>query len=838
MRKKTVTTRTIRAPRALGLAAAALLLLALPAPVRAQAGDQLRVYLADVQQRERLPRQGMLDDFVEQLIRLRLAELRGVTVEPAGGDVVCSLPAAADAPPPQASYYAICVSIEVGAAREAAQPQPAAGAEIVLNYSLFKVERGARAVLFTRSELVVEAEALRHINGMADLFAAQLLQEQLARREAVNVFPVRGAVGERGAQMRDGLMFFVINGINSSGVYGARDMRKPQPEAPAAYELSGVLTLRPARAEVQFHVTTQDGRRYPSRVVAGPPNTPRLDEERLAAFYREAASVAVGHLNNVRYATKEGLSELLNAEQRLARARELMCATPEPAPSCTPEPEAALPFLSELSKRSSDFEVHRLLGQAMMLVHDSRGAALAFDAAYALAKAATPAPPPSQLITLLNSAGDAWYADASFDVAAARYEQSLQLSARHAPVLLEELKTQRAIHLQRIKSYRFGAQRVKAVEAALESLALFLYSSELRAEFETLVGEATVVERERLAVAAALESRRGTPVYDIAMPVFQRESARWLSAAVLGRLQLKDWAAAEALLAQLESYHPTLSGEAKTYLAVLRAIWYRDGRGDLDEAIRRLEPAAAAGDRESEFAKIVLAETYFMKARRKGTPDPAAFYEKTAAVLTGLSGAQPSFFYDLLRQAHHALKRDRETRAYLERRIEGSENDLRALENLSLVCAHYLSDFECAGKSARALTSSTSSLEDPDTRGAELLASLLVLRGEYQAAERELRRLLTSGSPSQPAAMLFYRAWTLFASGNAGDARLIAQRWHSKMREMREEGREVRWPFDGALRAIEAEQQLSPANKALLRAMVAAMEDEGQPLPDLLQHFN
>jgi hypothetical protein len=839
MRPKAIRPRARAAP----LLLFAALLAAAQSPARAQRGaggdddGRLRVLIADVKQKEKAPRAGEIDNFIEDLIRLRLIELPYVSVGKAGDDS-CGATERADAPTPTPTpaagpdegSYIICVSVDVRSLESPAMSQRREpSAEVVLSYKLLKTDRrGASRPLISRSEPVAEADVLRYVNSMADSLAARLAQEQLARSEPVNVYAVAGGGGEKGDAVRQGLTSGVVNGLNASGLYSARDLRK-EPAANAAFDVSGMLTLGD-RLSVRFTVTAEGAPPYLSPVVMGPPNGSKLDEAKLSAFYDEAANTLVAFLRNVQLARKEGLSGLLNAEQMLAKARELMCkpAGASESQCANPQPESAIPFLAELAKKSNDPEVFSLLGEARLLTQDYQGAGQSFDAAVRAASQRQGAKP-QESARLVEASGDAWYRARDFREAAARFDELV--SPKYAAALSPGERAR--AHRRRADTYSFTPEHLKALGALLDAFDAGAEPDDLSDAAGKIIDDLTADElgpaltqieswpgRQRLPRTRELLLRRlGSQALSSALNIFGE-----------GRRVEKYLPVIES-----PSISKLLNAEEVRQTQIVHGMWLLAEKRDTDGAVEWLERAKPAEPKEDDFAEVIrrvyLMLAYYKKLRL-GTATRETNERLSGLLGEFLKGSVDASVYTLLVEADHGLGRDAATRELLESKATG-ENKGAALVGLSDLCLNYLADIGCGRKNASDAEAGGDS--DEKQRAGLLLIEIDVIEGRYAEA---LKRFET-WSPyvsrdDDPDNARFFRVWSQLATKNQ-ESRAAAVQWAESLGKVREGDLGfvgTPWIFDAALAALDKEQQLSAADKKLLRDMWAAMRDPAAPLPE------
>jgi tetratricopeptide (TPR) repeat protein len=815
----------------------------------AQQDNRPTVYLLDIKQEGESLLHGNLSDFTVDLLRMRLTELKSFQVKKldkvSEADIApkCGEARKTDALATtqvslanDADFYVLRASIQV-------RTPAKAETEIVLDYELAKYVRCERVSLARSKDTFAENEVLKYINSMADVTALLLDNERTVTKAVADAITfgsdekswaiARKVTDELKADIKRAGDFYLPEKSNSTN-------------SQTDFTVRGQLSIT-NKVSYRVTITTKDGRSYPPKTVMGP-DADKQTDEKLASFYKEAADAAFDYLKYVRYvAEARRNTPLTEAElqQMLDRARQLMCVEVASAKDCKQQPETAILVLTEIRERKKPTD-EELLGKAQMLVGEYSDAAQSFDSARSHADGSNP----EVVINLLNQGGEAWFKAKNYDKAIARYEESLNLyNASRAKLSASLLKDEPRVSLQRVRSYRYAKKGLEALKFILSSWEVQPDPKDLREELGYLLDDMPAEqfnEAEKI-----VELYKGKPQYEAAslalkdheamdtlMDVLVSLRLRWLEPA---DQELKIFQEMDSRLTKVETIPETsLSGDSLTLRKTVRALWLRDFKHDTEQATYLLEQAVKANTEFSTLSKEFLAETYYQKAIAPGTRSPETL-EKASSFLTNMameSGDLSLFIssvYGMLRSVNHKLGKDKETRKLLEERAKQDKEDFTALASLSTLCTHYLADLQCGERVAQQLLSSARS---PFRRlqAQALVGEIDVLKGDYAVAAKELESLQNSvprGFIYEEwfPVLLFYRTWALLALGKEADAATVARQWKTEIANLRKNGTEVDWIFDGSLRALDAEATLTPTQKNLLRAMIASMDDKAAPLP-------
>ena len=792
--------------------------------------DRPPVYIFGVRQQGTASLYGDLSSFTNELLKLRLAALKSFQVKSADASPTCEAeligPASLQTSLVNlADFYMLQASIEVRS--------PERGdTEVVLQYELAKSVRCERVSLTVSKEQFAGSEILKYLNSMADVVALLLEKERKVTKAPVRI----ATASDQGtSRFAADLERIIGNELKKAGDFDLLGATDPQ----ADYAINGEVLLS-KKLSYRLSIATKDGRKYPSRIIEGPAAN-NLDTEALSAFFREVAYSVVDYLRYIRYVPEARHNMALTEDQvtkMLERARKLMCVGVTSG-NCRQQPETAILLLNELQERKilKDFE---LMARAQVLIGDYLKAAESFD--NALSQIVNNNDPEAR-IKLLNQSGDAWFKAKNYDNAIKRYEEALTQYALHNRSLTPALLSgEPEIYLQRVRSYRLANRGLEELRYLLKEWPT-RDSNEMREELRKELGYlikdlplSNMADAEKL-----LEEYQGTPQYEIAKPVLQREQAirsfqqavqRYpFSGFVHGFSSPTAWASPEELDQSLkavealpvESLPPDIRLLQQTY----RGAWYIVKK-DFANGLPLLE--AAAQNDGTGTSQMYLAQSYYLKAQQPGSVDSEVFYKKTSELLANLIRTPfiGSETYNMLVVANHKLGKDKETREVLERLINNYKDDIYALLALNEVCTHYLDDLDCGLRSITLLRSHLlgSGLKKV-TLG--LLAEVRVLRGEYAIAYNETND--AGGKPFYHPRNLFYRTWILFAVGRDTEAYESAKEWKIGMENDRRSGTKWDMILDGPRRALDKETLLTAAQKDLLRAMISAMSDQSQPLP-------
>jgi tetratricopeptide (TPR) repeat protein len=760
------------------------------------------------------------------------------TRQPAQQQPSSSAPPAAPsqtAQPPTSQTLAPQTPVQVAAAQGAAgdfyvveanivrREAPGRSPQTVLAYELFRQVGCVRRSVIRRTETLTDETALQSMIQMADVLTVTLDEELSPPKTLVNV-SVDPAAGNL-ARHKEPLADQLVGTLAGLEEFKPRDLRKDRTNTPRPeYEVTGKFVTTNNRPAVQFVVTNvKRDKRHSSRALLLPPAA-QQDEQKLTAFYADAANVAAGFLRDVRDADNVGIEGPLEAgkinaiEQKIS---ELLCINNPP--NCETQAEAAIPLLEKLTELRESRTPERLmrLGNAYALTENHLDAAQAYDDAWKETPDTN-----RQRIEFLKKAGEAWYKAKSYENAADRLDQAIKLSNRFS------VAQTHALHLQRATGYRFANQPVKALQAILQSLVKFPNDDPLEDELKAVVKD--LRGSEQLKAAAALLGTPGLPagVDDDLLKDVQKRLAAELASEAVSHFFIRDTAALDRTLQQFNALPANaVSDEVKQEVVLPLAASLVD-KGAYDRALAVLEQEGASPPGDNSNVEVLRSYTYFARAQKRAGANPRADYEKAASILADMDGSR---LLGLKAMVAHGLGKDEETRHELEETIRGESPDaLKALTVLSFVCTNYLADPACAASTAQRLENAGLS-SDADILN---LAENYLVRGQHAEATRHLKVLSARASSEEPYKLvtLFYRIWILVAERKQAEAAEAFKQWTSEVQAARKVNLllPARWEFDGALRALEASTQFSPQQKETLRNMMEAINDESRPLPTAL----
>ena len=825
------------------------------------------VYVVDFRQNRPLPSFGDMSKIAATQARLSIAALGEFEVVPRAEDppAPCGYPvgqppqpeakAQKVAPPKEKEvYYLVHGSFDVRSN------------DVGLEYVLFKAENCQYQALLHRSEAFPERDLLPYLGVMADALTSRL-EEDFAPLLTVGFKnSTLAAEGTKERKIGDTLGNFVLFSLKRTGDYQALDLNKEVVKTAPEYLVECQLKFYHSRnllrglpldmVEAHFVVVDAHGTRFTPEDAQG-------SVENLTDFYQKGAQTVVNAVNFFRYAPPQALTENFNqstSKALFAAIDRSMCTETVPRSGCRPQYKAAIALLARLTeKEPTNPEPFELMGQAQTALGDDLDAALAFSRAQKL----TPNTSPEDSIRLLRQAGDAWYRARNYRNAADCYADCLRVADQKGASMAASTRAE--IRLLQARSLRLAGQPIDALEVILGSASTLRESAELRAELRQLIADmrgadlSEAVKRLELAraslpdksVLAFAYDRLGGEEFEAAKTQEDFEVARGnLQAAIdlnpadpsvimdaQGYLaaysyRRRDFASMDSHLRQAEAVlTDSTPPYVKGWLIRLRALWYRDGKGDWDQAEKQLLKAIEAAP--FDINRLELARTYYYQAEQlpKDSDTAKKLLNKARQGAATLVAERFEDADYLFQEASHLSGNDKDSRKLFEEIISKNPKDISALSSVVFICNEYLLDNDCALKYVRLLDEAGIA---PDAYSSLLdIAEIEVLNGLYEDASKRLEQVLSGSSLTDPlrAVALFYEMWAGLGQNNQDKAQAARRQWLQAIENMRRNDKTSTWVFNGADHALDGDKSLPQDTKQDMHAMIAAMTDNQRPLP-------
>ena len=467
------------------------------------------VYVLDIHH-EGVASNDDIDDFAEQLLILRLGQLKSYNVEKRERDKEpqCTSEGVVVSDAQQvtigsdANYYVVKASIITR--------EPEKGArEARLDYELLKCRRGGERVsLAENNHTFPYTEVLSHLNSMADAISFQLEQEQEVTKIRVDIKKI---VGETHAQK---LSEMLLDRLNKAQEFEPREVGTAASDATAEYAVSGRVFSQSSKLWFEIEIRNRRGRSF-KKLFEGPIQSELTDATRAEEFYKDKSLLALDYLTfvrNIADTDQPPLPSELEAEKALGQAQELLCKANTSREDCVPQASPAADLLAEVvrNKKFNTWAVWELMGGALVQANDNGRAASAFERAAALAEQEGKN---SVVADLLSRAGTASLEARNLEAAGLIYERLLKLSPSSPDA-----------HVGRAKTYRYNNERLKELEFLMESLQSLPDAKELKEELSFLTG--SLLEEEIGPAMKILEQKKETPSAAFALPLLRTEVAK------------------------------------------------------------------------------------------------------------------------------------------------------------------------------------------------------------------------------------------------------------------------------------------------------------------------
>jgi tetratricopeptide (TPR) repeat protein len=468
------------------------------------------VYVLDIHH-EGVASQDDIDDFAEQLLILRLGQLKSYNVEKRerNKEPQCTSEGVVPANLQQVTIGSDANHYVVKATIITREPEKGAR-EAVLNYELLKCRRsGEQVSLAQNNHTFPYTEVLSHLNSMADAISFQLEQEQEVTKISIDLKAIAGPT--HGAKLR--LMF--LDRLTKAQEFEPRDVgtATPPSDPPAEYTVSGRVFTQSSKLWFEIEIRNRRGRSF-KKIYDGPTEN-ETDTAKLEEFYQDKSLLALDYLTFVRNIADQDQPPPLNeleAEKALEQAQELLCKAKTSVTECVPQASPAADLLAEVvrNKKFNTWTVWELLGGALIQANENRRAAQAFENAARLAELEGKT---SVVGDLLGRAGSAWVESRNLEAAGSVYDRLLKLSPSSPEA-----------HLGRAKSYRYNDERLKELSFLLDSLEALPDAKELKEELEFLAG--SLLEEEIGPALKILESKKEKPSAAFALGLLRSRVAK------------------------------------------------------------------------------------------------------------------------------------------------------------------------------------------------------------------------------------------------------------------------------------------------------------------------
>jgi hypothetical protein len=792
------------------LAAAALICISVSS-ILAQARSVKTIYVADPTTSSSTPqdqeRNKRIADAAVVFAEVRLNSLKDLNVKrgnsPCGSDGV---QAQAQALPPDTtapdSYE---VKIAIRTLGVSGLDPNEKELEFVLDFDLLKYVKCTKTTLVHRSGPISEKIAFDAFLQMGDVLEVKLRSELAPPKINVDVSDISVETDSLRV-IKEDLTSRLFARLASESEFRVRDIRGAKPSEDADYVITGVLTKD--RKGVRFTVrNVKDSSKTQSPFVSAP--TDQKNAEALDVFYMKAAEAVI---NFIRVCPLKPLTDD-EVGNTIQQATELLCQN---KPVCEPKASEVVLLLTRLSCTGKQTAASlKLLGDAYVLTEDFLKAADTYHQSWNMLTADRQ----DEIVSIISLEGDAWYRAENYGNAAQSYELAIVKSPDLQP-------PREGIYLQRARSYRFAADRQRALAAALDGLTKYRTSDELAAELALVVKN--IPEGQLRSSYDLLLKNNNLEAVIKVLPGVEEKLAGYLIEQVSFKIyEQKNFNEVDQLLKVVETFPlASFPPQLQDYYKLMRAVWQIEAKNDFATALGVVKSFSEQASGFGEYARFFLANTYYRRARQTNNKDD---YEKAVKLFEQLIERDSDFYGDpiylKLAIANHELGEDQDTRSFLEERVQKNKN-LKAALALISVCVNYLKDLACADKNTQF---------DDDDFARDFNVSKLelhVLRSEYTEAEELLHSMgILSQRIIQNEVTHFYRVWTLYALQREKDVQVAFDRWQDRMESVRGSDKPTYWVFDAANRALDAETKLSAAQKDRLHGMISAMVDKSRPLP-------
>jgi hypothetical protein len=830
----------MRHTRHIAIFATTLLLLfaflpqARPASSSSQPQSRRTIFVLNVDH-DGIASQDDIDDFAEQLLILRLGQLKFYDVEKRDRDKEPQCAQAGGVAPnaaqqitigSDASHYVIKALIKVRESQKGAR-------EAELDYELLKCRKNGVSVSLAHSNSTFPyADVLNHLNSMSDALSFLLEQEQEVTKIAVAFKGVSGTA--YGAKLGEGVLARLREAQEFEPNVVSTNPPQGQGTPAAEYTVSGRVFTQNSKLWFEVVVRNRRGKEF-KKIFDGATQNELTDTQKLEEFYKEKSLLAVDFLTFVRNVADTEQSPPpsdIEAEKSLRQARELLCKAETSPVECMSQASPAADLLTEVvrNKKFNTSGNLELLAEALLQANERNRAAEAFERAANLAETEGKN---AVVAGLLSQAGHAFLDAPNLIAAGNVYERLLKLSPSSPDA-----------HLGRAKTYRYKGERLKALDFLLDSINLLPDAKGLKEELEFLISSLQPSEKEP--AMKILNAKKDKPSAALAFPLMWKKEAELIIEEAFDHFEHARYDAMDAELKKAEQFAnelPESSREAIALLAI-RGLWHREARGEFESALSLLRKARGmikvSPDPEEEndyFEEIdrEIGRTIFKRGLARADKSEARKdFEEAASVLTGVAKTRgDAETISLVRVVNHELGKDKETRDLIQQRINGRQADTADFLALGFICNSYNADPECGMKAADTIKGS--GIWGAEAYSSLLRAEALALKGEYDLAISAQQEAVRLGMLSRSATAVahFYGVLLQVAKTKQFKGTESAVKWQNSMRELREAAVEVEWVFDGALRILESDPAITANAKSALRNMVSAMQDSKKALPEL-----
>lgn len=676
--------------------------------------------------------------------------------------------------------------------------------ELILDYDLVKYVRCKETSVIRRSEPISVKTAFATIVQMGDLLEAAIKDDSTPKKIVVDLIEFSGPTESR---LKNQLTTAILGKLVDQDDFQVRNFTE-KPPGGSDYIVTGSLNegLRRATFVVQ---SLSSNKSYEFSVAT--PVDPNNAED-AARFFDKSATMVLGYIRSDRYP-----ADLSDADVAaiVKRASEALCK----GQNCSSQPAFVIPDLARLRDlNKATPQALALLGDAYAMREEYQKAAEVYNEAWLRSPNSTI---DDVALSYLLSAADAAYKGQAYTQAAEQYDTYIDLqSKKQSPTLAPN------VFVQAARSYRFANEPGKALERTLQGLTKFEGSAELDKELSDILqnipvgtlfsGYETFIKYRNVPKIAAKLSE----IKDDLAQDWAEESIEL----VLDR-KFQD---AEKYLQRIESLSvDSLDKEAQMLYRIARAVWLRDAQNDFAGAISSLEPYSKETTELAIIARYFLAETLYKRARSRSTPGKTD-YERAAALARQIAEKFPEEpILRLLVKSNHELGKDDESRQLLEEMTRRAAPIADAHVALAMLCIDYIGDLICGERAIRTLGERGQSNRELQLR----LASVRIFWAKYGEAFTPNNSPNSNLDRSFLEVELFYRVWSELALSRPQQAQAAFDAWVSRIESQRRAGESTDWVFATTSRALESDQALKPADKDLLRRMIAAMSDRQQPIP-------
>ncbi len=746
-------------------------------------------------------------------------------------------------------YYIVRGSLEPRASDVDKSPTSTendAFGEVVLTFELSKVTDCVPQSLVRRSIPFRQSNALENLSLMSDMLAVRLkdaitdyVKVDVKGVEVAGPSPedigIAAAVGDA-----------IVQALGQSNGFTPQDLRRGKPQSAGEYSLQTKLQLTRKRAtkaglanlsgaKVDLSIMAKGNVLWRSTITrewSG--KEPKPIDDQLAIFYGEVAHAVLDGLNRSHSAQTANIHQDIagvSPDELQRKVSELLCKQMESG--CHPDPQAALPLLTELNHRGpQEVKTTELLGQTQYQAGQYLEAAQSFDKASDMAVGQSP----QTIITLLNESGDSWYRFQNYEKAQGRYEASLDESLKAKNSLSHDLQIQPDVRLNLARCKRFKGDREGAFVTLLDSMSVVDDATQFNAELRDLVASMRLDELNWAETRIGSKQNRGLDLNVLAV-LYEQIASYYLHVQV-------DLAKADLEISKAEAIPPgSLTLADRGIILRLRGEWDL-GNGRWTEAEPLFKQALALD--ESRANQYQLALFYYQWASVPGQDEETTNKHWQLAADSAAPLLPQSYLYTsddtqrymdtIYRNANHRLgrKNDEESKKLYQKILESHPKDISTLKGLMSVCTDFLQDFACALDAAVVLDQ-VEIINDPG----DLLdiAEIYVLNGRYDEALRKIEPVAANVNvePTYHIVAHFYQTWAFLGKGDAKLTRESAKLWNTDVTTLRKQNDGFRWVFGGAPKALDNEKQLSSNDKATLHDMISAMENPTAPIPNLPQ---